>query len=142
MRRFGGLQNRTRGGQHCSRLLGHDENGRKSTGREGGGQRHGCNWHPNRTRCHARTDKCAQRCITRRKLARKKREGITHLPGTLEFDDFVTILIYVDFFLQAVSSVLDEDEQERADEPREGVPLHRCVPPCTRESLCRNEHAG
>jgi hypothetical protein len=57
----------------------------------------------------------------------------------------MAILVNVDFFLQAVSSILDEDEQEGADEPRKGVPFHRRVPPCAREAreaLCRDEHAG
>jgi hypothetical protein len=55
---------------------------------------------------------------TGQKRKRKKKDNdITHLPGTFEFDDLVAILIDVYLFLQAVSSILDEDEQERADEP-------------------------
>jgi hypothetical protein len=68
----------------------------------------------------------------------------THLPWTLELDDLVAILVNVNFFLQAVSSILEEDEQECADEPSKGVPFHRGVSPCAREAreaLCRDEHA-
>jgi hypothetical protein len=54
----------------------------------------------------------------------------------------VAILVNVDFLLQAMSSILDEDEQERANEPGKRVPFHRRVSPCAREALCRNEHAG
>jgi hypothetical protein len=72
------------------------------------------------------------------RLAKKKKKrtmrAFTHLPWTLELDDLMAILVNVDFFLQAVSSILYEDEQERADEPRKGVPFHGRVPPCDRET--------
>jgi len=48
----------------------------------------------------------------------------------------------LDLFLRAVTSVLDEEEQEGADEPGERVPFHRRVAPCAREPLGRDEHAG
>ena len=54
----------------------------------------------------------------------------------------MAILVDMDFFIQAVSSVLNEDEQESADKPSDGVPFHRRVSPCARQSLGRNEHAG
>lgn len=57
----------------------------------------------------------------------------------------MAILVDVDFLLQTVSSVLDEDEQEGADEPGKGVPFHGSVSPCAREAreaLRRDKHAG
>ena len=56
------------------------------------------------------------------------------MPWALELDDLVAILVNVDFFLRAMSSILYEDEQEGADEPRKGVPFHGCVSPCAREA--------
>lgn len=57
----------------------------------------------------------------------------------------MAILVDVYFLFQAMSSILDEDEQEGADEPRKGVPFHGGVSPCAREAgeaLRRDEHAG
>lgn len=65
----------------------------------------------------------------------------THLQWTLEPYDLVPVLVDVDLFLRPVASILDEDEQERADEPGEGVPFHGRVAPCAREPLRRDEHA-
>jgi len=76
-----------------------------------------------------------------RKRKKREKSAFTHLPRTLELDDLVALLVYIDFFLRAVSSVLYEDEQEGADEPRKRVPFHWCVSPCAREALCRYEHA-
>ena len=46
------------------------------------------------------------------------------------------------FLLRAVSSILDEDEQERTDKPGKRVPFHGRVSLCAQEALCRNEHMG
>jgi hypothetical protein len=75
-------------------------------------------------------------------LCMTTRNGETHLPRTLELDDLVAVLVDVDLFLRVVTSILDEDEQECADEPGEGVPFHGRVPPCAREPLGREKHAG
>ena len=72
----------------------------------------------------------------------KRRAFDTYLPGSLELDDLVSVLVHLDLFLRAVTSILDEEEQERADEPGEGVPFHGRVAPCAREPLRRDEHAG
>ena len=75
----------------------------------------------------------ASRDETSQKIFEKMR-AFTHLPWTLELDDLMAILVNVDFFLQAVASILEEDEQECADEPSKGVPFHRRVSPCAREA--------
>jgi hypothetical protein len=79
----------------------------------------------------------------RGKNSEKKERGRrdTHLQWALELYDLVPVLVDVDLFLRAVASILYEDEQERADEPGEGVPFHRRVAPCARKSLRRDEHA-
>ena len=121
--------------------------GGRAFGRGGEDGRHNCDSHRSMTEvpktCGAQWDGSKWGSITRRDWLKKNNNGgITHLPGTLELDDLVAILVNVYFLLQAVSSILDEDEQERADEPGKRVPFHRRVSPCAREALCRNEHAG
>jgi hypothetical protein len=73
-----GSTNPTRGGRHCSRLLGHDEN----DGTRWGEERHGCSWHPSMTRCHARTDKCAQ-TYNKTKTGQKKNGHLPTCKGPL-----------------------------------------------------------
>jgi len=77
-----------------------------------------------------------------RESGEKRRAFNTYLPRTLELDNLVPVLVHLDLFLRAVTPILDEEEQERADEPREGVPFHGRVTPCAREPLRRDEHAG
>ena len=121
-------------GRHCSRLLGHDESG---TGIE---REWGENWEGTGVRLgqkKTRATYSGPNANNETRLARKRKKKLgafTHLPWTLELDDLMAILVNVYFFLQAVSSILYEDEQERADEPRKGVPFHGRVSPCAREA--------
>lgn len=76
-----------------------------------------------------------------------EKEGafITYLPRSFEPDNLVPVLVHLDLSLRAVTSILNEEEQERANEPGEGVPFHRRVAPCAREPrepFARDEHAG
>ena len=62
----------------------------------------------------------------------RQRRG-TYVPGTLELDDLVAVLVEDDLTRGGSFAVLDDDEEEGAGSDGERVPLCGCVLPCLDE---------